>query len=212
MTWKQVSWKALIPTFLLLCLTQGVAALPSSDALDADVVDDPPASRPTQVPSDPQVRHPASAGTPQARLPAKDRVPSANPLWAIPLSQLSETRERPIFSASRRPPAPPASAKPVAVKASPPSKMSEQPQLSLVGTIASGTEGFGIFLDQATKTALRLKIGDDHNGWKLQSVRSREVTLEKDQQTSVLSLPSTVGEEGIVHPVSLPVWFEGQRK
>lgn len=207
-----MTWKVLTASLLFLFFAQGVAALPSSEALDADVVDDPPASRPAQMPSDPQVRGPANAGTPQARLPAKERIPSANPLWAIPLSQLSETRDRPIFSVSRRPPAPPVSAKPVAAKAPPPPKVPERPQLSLVGTIASGSEGFGIFLDQATKTALRLKIGEEHHGWKLQSVRSREVTLEKDQRTSVLSLPSPVGEEGIVHPVSLPVWFEGQRK
>lgn len=206
-----MTWKALIATFLLLFLAQSVAALPSSEALDADVVDDPPASRPAQPSSNPQVENPANAGVPSIRPPAKERVPSANPLWAIPLSQLPITRDRPIFSVSRRPPAPPAAAKPIAAKAPPP-KVPERPQLSLVGTIASGEEGFGIFLDQATKTALRLKIGEDHHGWKLQSIRGREVTLEKDQQTSVLTLPAPVGEEGIVHPVSLPVWFEGQRK
>src|SRR5690348_5378824 len=32
--------------------------------------------------------------------------PTGNPLWSIPLSALAATRERPIFSASRRPPQP----------------------------------------------------------------------------------------------------------
>jgi hypothetical protein len=208
---QKVTWKALIPTFVFLVLAQGAAALPSSEALDADVVDDLPASRSSQPSSNPQVGNPTNAGTPSIRLPAKEQVPSANPLWAIPLSRLSVTRDRPIFSVSRRPPAPPAATKAVATKAPPP-KVPERPQLSLVGTIVSGEEGFGIFLDQATKTALRLKIGEDHHGWKLRSIRGREVTLEKDQQTSVLSLPEPVGQEGIVQPVSLPVWFEGQRK
>ena len=39
--------------------------------------------------------------------PARDaakRSPSGNPLWSIPLSVLSATQERAIFSASRRPP------------------------------------------------------------------------------------------------------------
>lgn len=206
-----MKWKVLPPTLLFLFVAQGAAALPSSEALDADVVDDPPASRPVQEPPSPQGGSPANAGVPVTTSPSKERAPSANPLWAIPLSQLSETRDRPIFSVSRRPPAPPAAAKPVTVKA-PPSKPPERPQLSLVGTIASGEEGFGIFLDQATRAALRLKVGEDHQGWKLQSIHGREVTLEKDQQTTVLSLPSPVGQEGIVHPVSLPVWFEGQRK
>src|ERR1700721_2394532 len=30
-----------------------------------------------------------------------------NPLWAVPFSSLTVTRERPLFSASRRPPPPP---------------------------------------------------------------------------------------------------------
>ncbi len=43
--------------------------------------------------------------------PAKDRstadnVPTGNPLWAIPHKQLSATRDRPIFTPSRRPPPP----------------------------------------------------------------------------------------------------------
>jgi general secretion pathway protein N len=64
----------------------------------------------------------------------------------------------------------------------------ERPQLSLVGTVASDDEGFGIFLDQS-KTALRLKIGEDHQGWKLRSVQGREAVLEKDQQSVTLALP-----------------------
>ncbi|MGA7810822.1 MAG: hypothetical protein WCB02_40105, partial [Bradyrhizobium sp.] len=66
----------------------------------------------------------------------------------------------------------------------------KRPQLSLVGTIAGGDESFGIFVDQATKAALRLRIGDDYQGWRLRSVQSREVTLQRDQQTTILSLPS----------------------
>src|SRR5260370_28531144 len=31
-------------------------------------------------------------------------LPSGNPLWSVPLSVLTATQERPIFSASRRPP------------------------------------------------------------------------------------------------------------
>ena len=35
---------------------------------------------------------------------SQERAPSGNPLWAVPLSLLSVTRDRPIFSPSRRPP------------------------------------------------------------------------------------------------------------
>ena len=49
--------------------------------------------------------------------PAPERALSANPLWAIPLTQLSATRERPIFSPSRRPPPAAVAAEPAIVKA-----------------------------------------------------------------------------------------------
>jgi hypothetical protein len=122
--------------------------------------------------------------------PAPERALSANPLWAIPLTALSGTRDRPIFSPSRRPPAPavaPAAAAKVA--AAPKIRERERPQLNLVGTIASGDEGFGIFLDQSTKGALRLKVGEDYQGWKLRSVQGREAILEKDQLVYTLELP-----------------------
>jgi hypothetical protein len=122
--------------------------------------------------------------------PAPARPLSANPLWAIPLTALSGTRDRPIFSASRRP-LPPAVAPAVTTKAAAPPKPREpeRPKLSLVGTIASGDEGFGIFLDQSTQAALRLKVGEDYQGWRLRSVQGREATLEKDQQAVTLALP-----------------------
>jgi general secretion pathway protein N len=68
-----------------------------------------------------------------------------------------------------------------------------------VGTIASGEEGFGIFLDQSTKTALRLRLGEDYQGWKLRTVQGREATLEKDQQAITLALPQpSVGQPNSV--------------
>jgi len=65
----------------------------------------------------------------------------------------------------------------------------ERPQLTLVGTIGSDAESFGIFVEQTTKTGLRLRIGDDFQGWKLRSVQGREVILERDQRKTILSLP-----------------------
>jgi len=143
-------------------------------------LESPPASAPALVAVKPQ----------DAPFATPERTPSANPLWAIPLATLSNTRERPIFSSSRRPP-PPAVVSVPEVKAPPPPKSppAERPKLSLVGTIASGDQSFGIFLDQATRVSLRLKVGEDFQGWKLQSVQGREATFERDQQTTILSLP-----------------------
>jgi general secretion pathway protein N len=122
---------------------------------------------------------------------APERVLSANPLWGIPLTQLSGTRDRPIFSPSRRPPPAVVVAVSAPAPAPPPRKRQVQPPpLSLVGTIASDEESFGIFLDQSTKQALRLKVGEDYQGWKLRAVHGREATMEKDQQVAVLNLPA----------------------
>jgi general secretion pathway protein N len=126
----------------------------------------------------------------EAPPPPQERALSANPLWAIPLATLSNTRERPIFSASRRPP--PAAAAPVTVaKAPPPPKLPrvERPPLALVGTVAGDDESFAIFVDQGTRAALRLKIGEDFQGWRLRAVQGRDAILERDQQTEILSLP-----------------------
>ena len=161
----------------------------SDDVLDAGLDDARAAgSAVTAVPVAPPVTTVRVVAPPTA--PAPERALSANPLWAIPLTQLSTTRERPIFSPSRRPPPAAVAADSAIVKAPAVRKKEpEVPQLALVGTIASDEEGFGIFLDQSTKGALRLKVGEDYQGWKLRAIRGREVTMEKDQRAAVLTLP-----------------------
>ncbi len=121
----------------------------------------------------------------------KERLPSGNPLWGVPLSSLMVTRERPIFSPSRRPPSPPAVLPVVQVRPPPPRpREPERPQLSLVGTVAGDAEGIAIFIDQTTGNIIRLKTGEGHIGWTLSSVQGRMVTLQKNQQTETLALPN----------------------
>ncbi len=156
---------------------------PSPDADWTDATRSGAAALPDRT----NVAAPVQAVVPPPALaaPASERALSANPLWAMPLAQFPVTRERPIFSPSRRPP-PPAVA-PVAVPkvaAAPKPKEPERPPLCLVGTAASDEEGFGMFQDQSTKVVLRLRVGEDYQGWKLRSVQGRETTLEKDQSSS----------------------------
>jgi general secretion pathway protein N len=121
--------------------------------------------------------------------PVPERALSANPLWAIPLTALSGTRDRPIFSASRRPLPPAVAPAATQAAAAPKPREPERPKFSLVGTVASGDEGIAIFLDQSTREALRLKIGEDYQGWRLRSVQGREAALEKDHRAVILALP-----------------------
>jgi hypothetical protein len=138
----------------------------------------------------PELVTPPRAAT--AAAPSSEPAPtSANPLWAIPLSALTATRDRPLFSASRRPPAP--AVVPVAVAPAPPPPPPpaepEKPNLVLVGTILGEANSFGIFIDQNSRTALRLKLGEQFEGWTLRSVQKREAMLIKDQQIAVVAMP-----------------------
>lgn len=144
---------------------------------------------------------------PAQAVPAPPREPSGNPLWAIPLSALSATRDRPLFTPSRRPPAPPAVAvaprvEPVAPPPPPPAEP-ERPLLTLVGAIAGDNGGIAIFLDQTTNDVVRLKTGDRHSGWLLQTVKGREATFSNDREAVTLALPAP-GEATAAPPVGIP--------
>src|SRR6185312_12952255 len=41
---------------------------------------------------------------PRSKVESAKVLPSGNPLWSVPLSALTATQARPVFSASRRPP------------------------------------------------------------------------------------------------------------
>jgi hypothetical protein len=118
-------------------------------------------------------------------------VLSGNPLWAIPLRSLSVTRERPLFSPSRRPPPSAVVAAPAVLSPQPPRPAEpDHPLLTLVGTIVGKTQSVGIFIDQVKKNVIRLKTGQDHAGWTLRAIQGREAAFEKDQRTITLALPA----------------------
>jgi hypothetical protein len=126
-----------------------------------------------------------------AKLPETAAV-SANPLWAIPLSALSATRNRPLFTPSRRPPAPIVANVPAPVVARPPPPppaVPEHPNLVLVGTVAGENDSVAVFIDNATRDAVRLRAGEGHSGWVLRSIDRRTATLEKGGRTETLELP-----------------------
>jgi hypothetical protein len=138
----------------------------------------------------------------------KERVPSGNPLWAIPLGSLSITRERPIFAPSRRPPAP---ATVVAPRVEPVKQAvipagRERPSLMLVGTVVGKSEVVAVFMDTTSLNAISLKIGQTYTGWVLRSVQGRTAALQKGEQIETLSLPKPQEREdsNIQKPMSPP--------
>jgi general secretion pathway protein N len=128
-----------------------------------------------------------------------------NPLWAVPLRSLSVTRERPIFSPSRRPPPPAVVAAPYVRPAPPPPPRPEEPDhppLALVGTVVGETDSIGIFFDQSAQSVIRLRAGEGYSGWILRSVQGREATFEKGRRAATLALPANGAEQGGPSPIA----------
>jgi hypothetical protein len=190
----------------LLSLQRGAVAAyqPATDRL-TDTTAEEASSR---VLLSPQGEDREGALPPSQRVGAQlNTTPSAsagNPLWELPLERLTVTRERPIFSPSRRPPPPPQTyVAPVAIRqpAKPPEP--ERPDMSLVGTVIGTDVQIGVFLEKATNKVVRLRVGDEHQGWVLRLVKAREVTLVKDvEQTLMLDPPP--GEAPAVRVAAVP--------
>ena len=190
---------------LMLVRASSLGILVSTSALSADLSDNgpliqiEPASHPglwdSSVSSAPAANSAALSG-PHSR---RDGTISGNPLWAIPLATLSNTRERPIFSRSRRPPPPPAvTASVPKAPPNPPRPPEPELQLSLVGTVRGDDQSIGIFVDQASKAILRLRIGQDYQGWRLRSVSGREVIMARGERRETLKFPRLEGTAPVI--------------
>src|SRR5271155_653513 len=131
-------------------------------------------------------RQMVAAENPDPRQPP----PGANPLSRIPMSSLSVTRERPLFSVSRRPPAPPPAPAPPAKIEAPPPTESAGPPLTLSGTAIGGSRDVAVMYDETTKSFVRLHVGEAAGGWNLRAIDRRTVTFEKDSRFVVVSLPA----------------------
>jgi general secretion pathway protein N len=136
-----------------------------------------------------------------SREPAK-ALPTGNPLWSVPLSVLSATQERPIFSASRRPPQRAVVAPVQQAVAPPPPAAPDRPALALIGAVVGDGDAIAVFLDRSNQKIVRLRQGDSHAGWQLSSVQGREVTLKKADRSEVLVLQRPEGPVGA--PAGLP--------
>ena len=128
---------------------------------------------------------------------------TGNPLWAIPISKLSATRDRPLFSVSRRPPTSPAAPAaptfaPVADEPRPP----ESPPFTLVGTIIGDDSRIAIFYDETSQTASGVRLGERASGWTVRSVDPRSATLEGSGRVVTLELPEPSAEESAAPHVS----------
>ena len=112
-----------------------------------------------------------------------------NPLWDTPIASFAPTRERPIFSASRRP-AVSALPAPVQLPPPPPQQKPRKPPFVLLGAIEGENEEIALLLEETTKAVVRLRAGQSHSGWTLRTVKGSEAVLQGFQQTATLVVPN----------------------
>ena len=127
----------------------------------------------------------APVSTPNPETPGNPTL--GNPLWGIQIEKLAATRQRPLFSASRRP----AQSAPSRVVIAPAEKLSQSPELTrltLIGTVDGSGVTLAVVFDPATQMYIRLKVGDRHNGWTLRAVQGREAVLQRDSDMTILVL------------------------
>ncbi|WP_441237385.1 hypothetical protein [Bradyrhizobium sp. 930_D9_N1_4] len=170
----------------VLCAVMGIAETPAAttssrmDILPDDAVGSPAES--VDVGAMRPIARPAQA--------ASKPVPRGNPLWSVPLSALTVTQERPIFSAMRRPPPRAVAASPVEeVNApAPPKPVEAPPPLLLVGAVVGEGEAIAIFVNRNDQKIVRMRQGESLGGWSLTEVQPREVTLKQGDRSEVLAL------------------------
>jgi hypothetical protein len=116
---------------------------------------------------------------------------SGNPVAQVPLDRLSDTRNRPLFSLSRRPLAPPAPpihpAMTPVEQASPPPSLSP-PGVALFG-IVLGAQGARAFI--ATGPGDRImgvRPGDDVSGWTVTAITERRLVLSHADRSATFTL------------------------
>ncbi|HMN72269.1 MAG TPA: hypothetical protein PKA55_10435 [Rhodoblastus sp.] len=110
----------------------------------------------------------------------------SNPLWSMTLDQLAATRDRPVFTQSRRPPplaAAPEGPQTVVVGDSAP------PPFALVGTVVGESEKFAVLLESGSQTVLRLPLGASASGWNVAEVAPRSIKLTRGGHSVTLELP-----------------------
>jgi hypothetical protein len=125
----------------------------------------------------------ASDATPLA---PNQRDGQQNPLAAQSMEGLSATVDRPLFSPSRRAPAPPPA--PAAQAPEPPSPPAPPPNVVLVGIVMDGESARAIIRAGAEKKIMRARIGDDVGGWKVSQIEGRKLVLSLEDRLATFTL------------------------
>ncbi|WP_027532011.1 hypothetical protein [Bradyrhizobium sp. WSM3983] len=193
----------------VFCAVLGITGSVAATSSRMDILSDDAAGSPAESVDVGTVR-PIARPAPATSKPA----PRGNPLWSVPLSALSGTQERPIFSATRRPPPRAVAAAPAEEAHAPPPKPVEAPPpLMLVGAVVGEGDAIAILVNRTDQKIIRLRQGESLDGWSLASVLPREVTLKQGDRSEVLALQRPDGSSAPAgSPATAAVPAEGGSK
>jgi hypothetical protein len=108
-----------------------------------------------------------------------------NPLAVHSLDLMSATRERPLFSPSRRlppPPPQPVARLPVITPPPPP------PNVVLFGTVLEADEARAVVRVAPKNEIIRVRIGEEIEGWKVTQIERRQLVLSLDDRSATFTL------------------------
>jgi general secretion pathway protein N len=127
---------------------------------------------------------------------AQQPPPEADSGVLPPLSQLSETRDRPLFSPMRRPPQMAPAPAPVAVPTvalAPAPPPPEKPPFTLVGAIVGGAQRVAVLQDAGTGALATAREGDVRGAWTIDEIGRRAIVVSMAERRVRLDLPAPSG-------------------
>jgi hypothetical protein len=122
---------------------------------------------------------------------AQAQVPpsaTANPVASQPLDALAATRERPLFSPTRRPVPPPAVIARVEPPPPPPPAPPEPPSLALFGIVMDGEGARAVVRASSSDKVVRLRIGDEIGGWQVTQIERQRLVVSLNERSATFTL------------------------
>ena len=125
---------------------------------------------------------------PDAAIDIEMPAVSDNPVAEVPLDRLSDTRDRPLFSRSRRPLAPPAPAA-IAARVEPqPLPLLPPPGVALFGIVVGPQGARAYIATGAADRIIGVRLGDDVSGWTVTAITQSNLVLSRAERSATFTL------------------------
>ena len=124
---------------------------------------------------------------------ARPGAAPGNPLWAVTLDQLPATRDRPLFSPSRRPPPRPEAPRVEIVAAIPAPAPRQPPSVVLLGTVTDADGTWALVRAGGAEKITHARLGDEISGWRVSEIEARRLVLSSDDRSVSFALFAHMG-------------------